>query len=71
MIKRQVILFLIINFLFCQFDWIDDGAPIRQGQHIEWQRTAGGGTNGEVILGWSDTRAVSYTHLTLPTILLV
>ena len=56
MIKKQAILFLIINFLFCQFDWIDDGAPIRQGQHIEWQRTAGGGANGEVIFGWSDTR---------------
>ena len=56
MIKKQAILFLIINFLFCQFDWIDDGAPIRQGQHIEWQRTAGGCTDGEVIFGWSDTR---------------
>ncbi len=47
---------LIMNLLFCQFDWIDDGAPIRQGQLIEWQRTAGGGADGEVIFGWSDTR---------------
>ena len=57
MIFKWISLFFVsINFLFCQFDWIDNGAPIRQGQHIEWQRTAGGGLNGEVVFGWSDTR---------------
>ena len=56
MINKQVVLCLIVNFLFCQLDWIDNGAPIRQGQHIEWQRTAGDGVDGEVIFGWSDTR---------------
>ena len=54
--KRIIPIFIIFNFLFCQFDWIDDGAPIRQGQHIEWQRTAGDGLDGEVIFAWSDTR---------------
>ena len=47
---------LFLNVLLAQFDWIDDGAPIRQGQHIEWQRTAGSGDTGEIIFGWSDTR---------------
>ena len=47
---------LVFNILISQFDWIDDGAPLRQGQHIEWQRTAGDGLDGEIIIGWSDTR---------------
>ena len=32
-----------------------DGAPIRQGVHIEWYRTIAGQT-GEGIFVWSDTR---------------
>ena len=48
--------FVFMSFLLGQFDWIDDGAPIRQGQHIEWQRTAGDGESGEIIFAWSDTR---------------
>ena len=54
--KKTLYFFLCLTFLWAQFDWIDDGAPIRQGLHVEWQRTAGGGTDGEVIFGWSDTR---------------
>ena len=53
---RRIFIFLLINTVFSQFDWIDDGAPIRQGQHIEWQRTAGSGEPGEIIFAWSDTR---------------
>ena len=64
---RITIFFILINLIIGQFDWIDNGAPIRQGQHIEWQRSAGNGLDGEVIIAWSDTRdsmrAVSYTHL--------
>ena len=53
---RITIFFILINLIIGQFDWIDNGAPIRQGQHIEWQRSAGNGLDGEVIIAWSDTR---------------
>ena len=33
-----------------------DGAPIRQGVHIEWYRTTAPGNEGEAIFVWSDTR---------------
>jgi hypothetical protein len=33
-----------------------DGVAVRQGYHIEWQRTAETGGPGEMILSWSDTR---------------
>ena len=56
MVIRFFFLCLTFNLVLAQFDWIDDGAPIRQGQHIEWQRTAGSGDTGEIIFGWSDTR---------------
>ena len=56
MVSRAVFVFLLISTVFSQFDWIDGGAPIRQGQHIEWQRTAGSGDSGEIIFAWSDTR---------------
>ena len=56
MIMRFLFLCSIVSLMFSQFDWIDGGAPIRQGQHIEWQRTAGDGEPGEIIFAWSDTR---------------
>ena len=34
----------------------EDGAPIRQGVHIEWYRTLASGNEGEAIFVWSDTR---------------
>lgn len=33
-----------------------DGVAVRQGYHIEWQRSAESGAPGEMILSWSDTR---------------
>ena len=33
-----------------------DGMAVRQGHHIEWQRTAEDGAPGQVIVSWSDTR---------------
>lgn len=54
--KRNILFLIAVSFLSAQFDWINDGAPIRQGQHIEWQRTADKGADGEIIFGWSDTR---------------
>jgi hypothetical protein len=45
-----------ISFIFCQFDWEDNGVPVRQGIHIEWQRTGDNGSDNEMIFAWSDTR---------------
>ena len=55
---KKVILFLIVvNFVLTQnFGWQDGGVPVRQGAHIEWSRTGDVGDNGNMILGWSDTR---------------
>ena len=53
--KRKISL-ILISFLFSQFDWDDNGSALRQGYHIEWQRTADVGSSGEVIFAWSDTR---------------
>ncbi|MBC8323452.1 MAG: T9SS type A sorting domain-containing protein [Candidatus Marinimicrobia bacterium] len=36
--------------------WEANGIPIRQGVHIEWQRTVCNGDNGSAIFVWSDTR---------------
>jgi len=36
--------------------WESNGIPIRQGVHIEWQRTVCPGDNGSAIFVWSDTR---------------
>ena len=53
------ILFLIgcsLSLVVAQFDWDDNGVPVRQGVHIEWQRTGDNGNTGEMIFAWSDTR---------------
>ena len=47
---------LLFSFNFAQFDWIEDGAPIRQGLHIEWQRTGDANLDGSMIYAWSDCR---------------
>lgn len=46
----------LYTFTFAQFDWINDGVPLRQGVHIEWQRTGDITPDGEMIFAWSDTR---------------
>ena len=46
----------LIGVIFAQFDWQDNGIAIRQGVHIEWQRTADIDQDGNFIFGWSDTR---------------
>ena len=52
--------FLFIQFLLtvalAQFDWDDNGVPVRQGVHIEWQRSGDVSPNGDMIFSWSDTR---------------
>ncbi|MCF7796839.1 MAG: T9SS type A sorting domain-containing protein [Candidatus Marinimicrobia bacterium] len=38
------------------FLWPDNGVPVRQGVHIEWQRTGDANADGTMIFAWSDTR---------------
>ena len=55
--KKIFLLIIILSFVFCQFDWEDNGVPVRQGVHIEWQRTGDNGNINEMIYAWSDTRS--------------
>ncbi len=54
--KLNVLFIIVFSFSFAQFDWLDDGLPVRQGGHIEWQRSGAVGNDGEMIYVWSDTR---------------
>ncbi|MCF7921724.1 MAG: T9SS type A sorting domain-containing protein [Candidatus Marinimicrobia bacterium] len=55
---RHLLVLLLVGSVFAagEFEWIDDGLPVRQGVHIEWQRSGDVGAPGEMIFGWSDTR---------------
>ncbi|MAV64192.1 MAG: hypothetical protein CMG00_03255 [Candidatus Marinimicrobia bacterium] len=53
-LKKIPILFLVC-FVFAQFDWQSNGVSVRQGVHIEWQRSADD-VGDAVIFAWSDTR---------------
>ena len=51
------ILFIILSSIGGQeMIWQENGIPIRQGVHIEWQRTLCPGEPGNLIFVWSDTR---------------
>ena len=51
------ILFIILSLIVGQeMIWQENGIPIRQGVHIEWQRTLCPGESGSMIFVWSDTR---------------
>ena len=54
--KKVIIPALFISSLFASGFDSEDGAPIRQGVHIEWYRTIAPGYSGEAIFVWSDTR---------------
>ncbi|SVD99227.1 uncharacterized protein METZ01_LOCUS452081, partial [marine metagenome] len=49
-------LILMSSIALAQFDWEENGIAVRQGNHIEWLRTADIGNQGEIIFAWSDTR---------------
>jgi len=36
--------------------WAENGIPLRQGHHIEWQRAGAMDVNGNTCFTWSDTR---------------
>jgi len=55
--KFFYILFIIPSLMMGQeMLWQENGIPIRQGVHIEWQRTLCPGEPGNMIFVWSDTR---------------
>ena len=54
--KKLVLLTIFISTIFASGFDNEDGAPIRQGVHIEWYRTVAPGNQGEAIFIWSDTR---------------
>ena len=54
--KQVVIVASLISYIFATGFDSGDGAPIRQGVHIEWYRTVSPGHSGEAIFVWSDTR---------------
>ncbi len=55
---KHLILLLLAGSVFAtgNFSWIENGVPVRQGVHIEWQRGGDVGNDGEIIMAWSDTR---------------
>jgi len=57
---KQILLGLLVSLPLIagneQFLWPQDGVPVRQGVHIEWQRTGDANADGTMIFAWSDTR---------------
>tara|TARA_Y100001935_G_scaffold122879_1_gene102116 strand:- start:6117 stop:9134 length:3018 start_codon:yes stop_codon:yes gene_type:complete len=54
---KKLVFTVLINTILISSDFDSgDGAPIRQGVHIEWYRTVAPGNDGEAIFVWSDTR---------------
>ena len=56
MMKKILISISIVGTMFSSDFNSDDGAPIRQGVHVEWYRNVSPGNPGETIFIWSDTR---------------
>ena len=54
--KKAIIIASLMSYLLSTGFETEDGAPIRQGVHIEWYRTVVPGNDGEAIFVWSDTR---------------
>ncbi len=55
--KKLILIGTFLTVLIAQETlWEANGIPIRQGVHIEWQRTVCPGDNGSAIFVWSDTR---------------
>ncbi|MEE2858790.1 MAG: hypothetical protein VX820_03635 [Candidatus Neomarinimicrobiota bacterium] len=54
--KHLICFIIFLSISHTQFDWQEGGAPIRQGLHIEWQRTGDANSDGTMIYAWSDCR---------------
>jgi len=57
--KSMIYLMVLTNFIFADFDWGENGIPVRQGYHIEWFRSGDIDSDGKMIIVWSDTRTSS------------
>jgi hypothetical protein len=55
--KFMLYVYILFNLSYGQFNWQNDGASIRQGLHIEWQRTGDANSDGSMIYAWSDCRS--------------
>ena len=53
--KSMIYLMVFTNFIFAEFDWVDNGLPVRQGYHIEWFRSGDIDSDGKMVIVWSDT----------------
>ncbi len=47
---------ILSSILLGQIHWQENGIALRQGMHIEWQRTTTSSEPGTVIIVWSDVR---------------
>ena len=55
--RINFIFFIFLSFVIGQdMVWQNNGIPIRQGVHIEWQRTVCPGESGSMIFVLSETR---------------
>ena len=60
---KSLFVILCVSAVFAQFDWQENGVPVRQGAHIEWQRTGDVGnisqvpTNQHILASWSTETA--------------
>ena len=54
--KMKIVIFLqiIFSIVNAQFDWVNNGVPVRQGVHIEWQRSGDVSSDGDMIFAWSE-----------------
>ena len=57
--RQMIYLMVFANSIFANFDWVDNGLPVRQGYHIEWFRSGDISSDGKMIIVWSDTRTSS------------
>ena len=54
--NKIICIFFSLTFISAQFLWQDGGIAVRQGDHVEWQRTGDSSDDGSIIISWSDTR---------------
>ena len=57
--RNFIYLMVFTNLIFADFDWVENGIPVRQGYHIEWFRSGDIDSDGKMIIAWSDTRTSS------------
>jgi len=57
--RKFIYILVLTNFIFADFDWGENGIPVRQGYHIEWFRSGDIDSDGKMIIVWSDTRTSS------------